>query len=197
MIRQLSGLVRYIAFRASSVESRESDMNRIMTPNRRSRLNRREAHSFLAIPFGVVLGLGLAGSAYAEGDAVDGAELWNSAGCFACHGDLADGGGDAANAAGPSLRSTRLDRDELTEVIACGADGMPAHLIGAYVDHACYGEQPGAVPLAIIPSPQFTEEQLVHLVDFLTENVVGQRVNRANCALFFDGNENHPVCLQF
>jgi hypothetical protein len=44
----------------------------------------------------------------------------------------------------------------------------------------------------------FTAEQIEVLVDFLMEEVVGvTRITRENCAVFFRGNANNPVCLQY
>jgi mono/diheme cytochrome c family protein len=129
-----------------------------------------------------------------------GAETWTQAGCFACHGDLAEGGGDAANPDGPSLRRTRMEHDQLIEVIACGRANtqMPAFLEGAYTEHACFDAAVGEVPANILPAPQLSMEEVENLVGFLEEHVVGvTRISRENCAVFFGGNPNVPTCLQF
>jgi len=129
-----------------------------------------------------------------------GADIWRQGGCFACHGNLAAGDGDPAYPAGPNLRRTGLDGEQLFEVIACGRpqSGMPAHLAGAYTEIACFEAPLGPVPGDIILTGQFTQEQVDLLVDFLMQNVVGvTRITRENCATFFGGNMNAPACLQY
>jgi hypothetical protein len=144
---------------------------------------------------------GVAGQAGAEGGAaLAGATMWSEAGCFACHGDLAEGGGDAANALGPNLRSTQLEREGLIEVISCGRPGtpMPMHLEGAYTEVPCYDMPLGPVPDNVTGTGVFTVEEVGSLVDFLEEHVVGvDRITRPNCAAFFGGDENARTCLQY
>ena len=128
-----------------------------------------------------------------------GPQLWSEAGCFGCHGDLAAGGGDAANPAGPSLRTSRLDRAGLIEVISCGRPGtaMPMHLIGAYTEVACHGQPVGPVPADVTGTGVFTADEVATLVDFLDEHAVGVRqITRENCIAFL-GDPNSRVCLQY
>jgi len=129
-----------------------------------------------------------------------GAGVWAQGGCSDCHGNLAEGGGGGDAPAGPNLRRTRLDRDQLAEVIACGRPGtsMPFNLTGAYSKTSCYGLPPGEVPAEVKGAGGFTAEELESLVNFLTDNVVGQRkITRDNCAVFYGGNRNSPLCLQY
>jgi hypothetical protein len=124
---------------------------------------------------------------------------WQEGGCFNCHGNLAAGDGDPAYPAGPSLRSSRLDRDLLVTTISCGrpGTGMPMNLVGAYMETPCYGLPLGEPP-GVSRGANFTAEEIEALVDFLLENVVGVRtITRENCAVFFGGNLNAPACLQY
>ena len=139
------------------------------------------------------------GAQEAEAD-LSGSELWSQGGCFACHGDLAAGAGDAANAAGPSLRITRLNHDELVETIACGRPDtdMPMFLVGAYTEFQCYEVPLGEVPENVADLSQFTMEEVEALVAFLEEYAVGKtRITRENCAAFFGGDESARACLQY
>lgn len=130
---------------------------------------------------------------------LDGAALWSLGGCFNCHGALAAGDGDPAYPVGPSLRSSRLSRDQFLETLACGrpSTGMPFNLAGAYTQTPCYGLPLGAPP-AVLAGADFTPAQIEALVDFLMNSVVGVRtITRENCAVFFDGNVNAPTCRQY
>ena len=150
----------------------------------------------LLITVGVGAALALAAPAYAQDP---GADVWGRSGCTNCHGNLADGGGDPAYPAGPSLRKTKLEADVIRETISCGRPGtpMPFHLEGAYTKVSCYGFA-GDVPEKTAKGTQLTEQQIKSLVDFLVANVVGQaRVNKKYCAAFNEGNQNAPECLQY
>ena len=129
-----------------------------------------------------------------------GADYWRTGGCFDCHGNLANGDGDPVYPAGPNLRRTRLDREQLITAIACGRPfaQMPMNLAGAYLEVACYGMPIGEVPEGVLAGASFTAEEIESLVDFLMEHVVGQTtITRENCSLFFGGNLNAPLCFQF
>lgn len=131
-----------------------------------------------------------------------GATVWARGGCAACHGNLAAGDGDPSYPRGPNLRRTQLDRDQLLETIACGRPNtqMPTNLKGAYKEVSCYGLPVGEVPGEVVNlgKGSLTKEEIVALTDFLMANVVGKpRITRANCALFNEGNQNAPECLQY
>src|SRR5262249_11791321 len=96
----------------------------------------------------IVLGIAAAGSALPPGSFAQdaarveaGLKLWQSGGCAGCHGDFAEGGRGGEQPAGPSLRRTRLTREQFVETISCGrpGTGMPANLSGAYMKTSCYG----------------------------------------------------------
>lgn len=156
-------------------------------------------------PNGVLCGVfGLAACAVLAfslpSQAQDGGALWGRAGCADCHGPLAAGAGDPAYPDGPSLRRTRLDRDELIETISCGRPGtdMPYNLKGAYTEVACYGLPPGDMPGEVTGQGFLAAEELETLVDFLLEYAVGKRkITRENCAAFYGGNLEARGCLQY
>ncbi len=128
-----------------------------------------------------------------------GGDLWGRGGCADCHGNLAAGDGDPTYPAGPNLRRTTLQPDDLRETIACGrpGTGMPYHLANAYAGTACYG-MTGAVPEGTRRGIAMTAQELDMLADFLTTSVKGQaRITKANCALFYGGNPNDPGCAQY
>jgi hypothetical protein len=129
-----------------------------------------------------------------------GAMLWQKGGCFNCHGNLAAGDGDPTFPQAPNLRATKLTRDQLVETISCGRPGtlMPYHLATSYTTTACYGRPLGAAPSDVSPGAGFNADQIQKLVDFLEQNVVGKaNITRDNCAAFFDGNANTPLCRQY
>jgi len=128
-----------------------------------------------------------------------GAMLWQKGACANCHGNLAAGDGDSAYPTGPNLRLTKLKRDQLVETISCGRPGtpMPYNLAGAYAQTSCYGIPLGP-PAGVNRGAGFTAAQIEKVVDFLTANVVGvTKITRENCAAFFDGDTNSPLCQQY
>jgi mono/diheme cytochrome c family protein len=101
---------------------------------------------------------------------------WNKAGCIQCHGASGEGGAGGDFPAGPSLRTTLLDRAGLAETIACGRPGsqMPAWLDGAYTETSCYGLPRGPAPAGLDLMPVLTAEEIQALVDYLRANIVGK-----------------------
>jgi hypothetical protein len=145
---------------------------------------------------------GLSWPANAQEAAVEatGADLWRQAGCFSCHGNLADGAGDPAYPVGPNLRRSGLDLEMLIQTIACGRPStpMPMFLEGAYAETPCYGIPVGAVPDGVNVGGNFSTEEIALLADFLVANVLGQaRITRENCGAFFNGNVDAPLCRQY
>jgi hypothetical protein len=119
----------------------------------------------------------LASCAFAQDAArlVAGEGAWDKAGCPQCHGASGEGGSGGESVAGPSLRTTRLDRAMLIDTIGCGRPGteMPAWLAGAYTEIACYGAK-GPVPPGLDRIPVLNVEEVAALVDFLLAKVVGK-----------------------
>lgn len=103
-----------------------------------------------------------------------GKQVWESGGCSGCHGAQGQGGSGGDQPAGPSLRATKLDHDQLIETISCGRPGtqMPAWLEGAYEEHACYAAEPGPVPDNTVVAGAFNAEQIAALVDYITATFI-------------------------
>jgi hypothetical protein len=116
-------------------------------------------------------------SAVAEDEArlAAGEAAWDKAGCLQCHGSTGEGGAGGEFPAGPSLRTTRLDRAALIETISCGLPGtqMPAWLDGAYTQRSCYGFPPGPAPDGTTLTPVLSADEVEALVDYLRAKVVG------------------------
>jgi cytochrome c553 len=90
---------------------------------------------------GAILLLSL-GSAPAQDTSFGQRLFQDKADCQFCHGINGDGRGDPRSpGAAANLRETRLNRDQLIEVIACGrpATEMPHFDKYAYDDTDCYG----------------------------------------------------------
>mgnify|MGYP003520047785 FL=1 len=102
--------------------------------------------------------------------------------------------------AGPSMRTTGLDRAQLIETISCGRPGtaMPFNLDTAYKTSACYGLPVGTVPPETRQGANLKTAEVAALADFLIKEVKGQTtLTRAGCAAFFGGNLNFPLCTQY
>src|ERR1700678_2143242 len=80
-----------------------------------------------ATVLGLSFGTTLCAAAFAQDPArlAAGEGAWDKAGCLQCHGASGEGGAGAEFPAGPSLRTTRLDRTALVETISCGLPGTP------------------------------------------------------------------------
>jgi mono/diheme cytochrome c family protein len=94
--------------------------------------------------------------------------------CAGCHGVSGQGGAGGDLPAGPSLRTTELDRDGLLEVISCGRPGtqMPAWLGGAYTVSPCYGLDPGPAPAGTVVVGALSAEEIETLVDYILTEFV-------------------------
>ena len=105
-----------------------------------------------------------------------GEAAWNKALCLQCHGSLGEGGMGGEFPAGPSLRTTRLNRALLTDTIRCGRPGaqMPAFLDGAYTMIPCYGLPKGPPPPGLELTPVLSSDEIDALVDYLMAKIVGK-----------------------
>ena len=100
--------------------------------------------------------------------------------CQFCHGVNGDGRGDPRSPGkAPDLHKTRLDREQLIEVIACGRRGseMPHFDKYAYEDSDCYGlkgkdlgtdapHDPHSTPL--------TRREIEAVADYIIKTFVGK-----------------------
>jgi mono/diheme cytochrome c family protein len=154
-----------------------------------SNINRRDADRFpkrhlltriatLGVAVGAPLALALSCSALAQDAArlAAGEAAWDKAGCPQCHGASGEGGTGGEFPAGPSLRTTRLDRGALREAISCGilASEMPAWFDGAYTQRPCYGLPVGPAPAGTTLMPVLDADEIEALVDYLTAKIVGK-----------------------
>jgi mono/diheme cytochrome c family protein len=105
-----------------------------------------------------------------------GEAAWDKAGCLQCHGASGEGGSGGEFAAGPSLRTTLLDRAGLVDTIGCGRPSteMPAWLDGAYTEIPCYGSTKGPVPAGTVLMPVLSADEIQALVDYLMAKIVGK-----------------------
>jgi mono/diheme cytochrome c family protein len=121
--------------------------------------------------------------------AADGKAIYEKANCVGCH-KWHGGGGGGYGGAALSLRATRLDRDQLIEVVRCGRPGtrMPFHDKNAWSSGGCYGIDPKTLGNDMPPAaPELlTPEETASVVDFVIAHQKGKgRPNRADCIAFW------------
>ncbi len=151
---------------------RTDDLRR---PARRLRRCRPAAGLVFSLSLVAACSFVLCAPAFAQDQVAAGEVAWNKAGCLQCHGSNGEGGDGGEFPAGPSLRTTRLDRPALIETISCGLPGtaMPSWLDDAYTKRACYGFPPGAPPAEITTTPVLNAAEIEALVDFLGAKFIG------------------------
>ena len=122
--------------------------------------------------------LALLPSAHAQDAArlAAGEAAWNKAACLQCHGSTGEGGSGGEFPAGPSLRTTQLNRALLVDTIRCGRPGtqMPAWLDGAYTEISCYGLPKGPPPAQLDLTPVLSGDEVDALVDYMMAKMVGK-----------------------
>jgi mono/diheme cytochrome c family protein len=122
--------------------------------------------------------LALVASARAQDAALlaAGEAAWNKAACLQCHGSAGEGGMGGEFPAGPSLRTTQLNRALLVDTIRCGRPGtqMPAWLDGAYTEISCYGLPKGPPPVGLELTPVLSAGEIDALVDYMMAKMVGK-----------------------
>ena len=122
--------------------------------------------------------LALVGSAQAQDAArlAAGEAAWNKAACLQCHGSAGEGGTGGEFPAGPSLRTTQLNRVLLIDTIRCGRPGtqMPAWLDGAYTEISCHGLPKGPPPAGLDLTPVLSGDEVDALVDYMMAKMVGK-----------------------
>jgi mono/diheme cytochrome c family protein len=104
----------------------------------------------------------------------------DKADCQFCHGVNGDGRGDPRSPGkAPDLHTTRLDREQLIEVIACGRPGseMPHFDKFAYEDKSCYGLSAAELGQNVPPDPHstsLTRREIAALADYILASFVGK-----------------------
>ena len=112
----------------------------------------------------------------------------NCMGCHKWHGDGGPGYGGAAL----SLRESGLDREQLITIIACGRPGtnMPFFDKKAYIDERCFGMKfsdfEGDDKNRPLRAKGFLNvRQINAVVDFIINDLQGQKVSKDYCLKFF------------
>ena len=120
-----------------------------------------------------------------------GLSAYKKGNCMGCHKWHGDGGGGYGGAA-LSLRETGLDREQLITIIACGRPGtnMPFFDKKAYVDDRCFGMKfsdfEGDDKNRPLRAKGFLNaRQIDAVVDFIINDLQGQKVSKDYCLKFF------------
>jgi mono/diheme cytochrome c family protein len=148
----------------------------------------------IALAFGAALAVALPAAAQTSGDIGLGKRLYQEkATCGFCHGWAGDGAGDPQSTGkAANLRETKLDHDQLVEVIRCGVPagtGMPRFDKFAWTTgEECYGMTAGDVgdkqPTA--PTAWLQKRDIEAIVVYLEAKVVGKGpATVADCEEYF------------
>jgi mono/diheme cytochrome c family protein len=104
----------------------------------------------------------------------------DKADCQFCHGPDGDGRGDPRSPGkAANLHETKLTREQLIEVIACGRPGseMPHFDKFAYEDRKCYGLSAAQVGNLMPPPPHSTslvQREIAAVADYILTKFVGK-----------------------
>jgi mono/diheme cytochrome c family protein len=108
--------------------------------------------------------------------------------CSFCHGWAADGAGEPqSNGGAANLRESRMNREQLIEVIMCGrpATPMPHYDEFAYTDKRCYGlteADLGTQAPALPPGSTLQKREAEAIADYLLATIIGRGpVTREEC----------------
>jgi hypothetical protein len=121
-----------------------------------------------------------------------------------CHGWAGDGAGaPQSSGRAANLRETKLNREQLIEVISCGIPGaaMPRFDDQAYADKRCYGGVDEAAlgkELPPLPAGSLLQHREIEaLVDFLQAKIInGGPISRDEC-LEALGERAAKSCTQY
>ena len=117
-----------------------------------------------------------------------GLSVYKKGNCMGCHSWHGKGG----HGAGVSLRVSKLNLDELIEVINCGrpGSGMPYFNRKAYKEEKCYDTsfddyinndyKPNS------PKKFLNKRQILAVTYFIKENLQGKKLNKSYCESFFE-----------
>jgi hypothetical protein len=100
--------------------------------------------------------------------------------CQFCHGVNGDGHGDPRSPGkAPNLRTTRLDREQLIEVITCGRPGseMPHFDKYAFEDKSCFGLSATDLGKQVPPDPHstsLTKREIEAVADYILTTYKGK-----------------------
>jgi cytochrome c553 len=124
--------------------------------------------------------------------------------CVFCHGWAGDGAGAPQSSGGAAnLRETKLNREQLIEVISCGRPGqaMPRFDDQAYAEKRCYGGiSEAALGQDLPPLPPgslLQHREIEALVDFLQAKIINRGpIMRDECLEAF-GERAARSCAQY
>jgi mono/diheme cytochrome c family protein len=130
----------------------------------------------MALTASVLLALTVFAQAQDASRLAAGEAAWNKAACLQCHGSAGEGGTGGEFPAGPSLRTTQLNRAMLIDTVGCGRPGtqMPAWLDGAYTEISCYRLPKGPPPAGLERTPVLSSDEVEALVDYMLAKMVGK-----------------------
>ena len=140
---------------------------------------RRHVNIILGVAAAAILLLWL-DSAFAQDTSFGQRLFQDKADCQFCHGINGDGRGDPRSpGAAADLHKTRLNRDQLIEVIGCGRPGteMPHFDKYAYEDTDCYGlkgKNLGSDAARDPHSTSLTKREIEAVVDYILAKFVGK-----------------------
>jgi mono/diheme cytochrome c family protein len=157
----------------------------------------------LALAAALMLALVMPTAAQTSGDISLGKRLYQAkAECGHCHGWSGDGAGDPLSPGkAANLRETKLDHDQLVEIIRCGVVGgtaMPHFDKFAWTEgEDCFGMTGSEVGDKKPPAPtvELSKRDIAAIVAYLEAKVIGKGPPTvADCEEFFGASA--PLCQQ-
>ena len=157
----------------------------------------------LALAAALALVLALPAAAQTSGDITLGKRLYQAkATCGHCHGWAGNGAGDPLSPGkAANLRETKLDHNQLVEIIRCGVPGgtaMPHFDKFAWTEgEDCFGMTGAEVGDKKPPAPtaELSKREIEAIVAYLEAKVVGKGPPTvADCEEFFGAGS--PLCKQ-
>jgi mono/diheme cytochrome c family protein len=158
---------------------------------------------FLALAAALALAQALPAAAQTSADIGLGKRLYQSkATCGHCHGWSGDGAGDPLSPGkAANLRETKLDHDQLVEVIRCGVPGgtaMPHFDKFAWTEgEDCFGMTGAEIGDKKPPAPtaELSKREIAAIAAYLEAKVIGKGPPTvADCEEFFGAGS--PLCQQ-
>src|SRR5215475_13883767 len=157
----------------------------------------------LALAAALMLASAVPSAAQTSGDISLGKRLYQAkAECGHCHGWSGNGAGDPLSPGkAANLRETKLDHDQLVEIIRCGVVGgtaMPHFDKFAWTEgEACFGMTGAEVGDKKPPAPtaELSKREIAAIVTYIEAKVIGRGPPTvADCEEFFGAGA--PLCQQ-
>jgi mono/diheme cytochrome c family protein len=134
----------------------------------------------LALPLAAIVLLVLLVTAHAQNISFGDRLFHEKADCQFCHGVNGDGHGDPRSPGKASdLHATKLDREQLIEVIRCGRPGaeMPHFDKYAFEDNSCFGRPAAELGKQMPPEPHstsLTRREIEAVADYIVTTYKGK-----------------------